>query len=135
MLPVLQPSRYYHWYLPHHSRGVTVAGSVKTPTTIQDKGNLRVLAALAQAGGLLPGAGPEIIVEQANGISRRLLVRELFGGLHSELDIPVAAGARISVPEYEQVFVVGDVKRPGAFPFQDMLDTHRAQIAGVERWS
>ena len=47
------------------SRGVTVSGAVKTPTTIQDLGNLRVLAALVQAGGLLPGAGPEIIVEQA----------------------------------------------------------------------
>jgi polysaccharide export outer membrane protein len=26
------------------------------------------------------------------------------------------------VPECQQVFVVGDVKRPGAFPFQDMQD-------------
>ena len=47
------------------SRGVTVSGAVKTPTTIQDLGNLRVLTALVQAGSLLPGAGPEIIVEQA----------------------------------------------------------------------
>jgi protein involved in polysaccharide export with SLBB domain len=44
-------------------------------------GNLRVLAALAQAGGLLPGAGPEIIVEQANGTTQRLSVRKLFDGL------------------------------------------------------
>jgi protein involved in polysaccharide export with SLBB domain len=41
-------------------RGVTVAGAVRTPTTIQDLGNLRVLGALVEAGGLLPGAGPEI---------------------------------------------------------------------------
>jgi protein involved in polysaccharide export with SLBB domain len=48
-------------------RGVTVAGAVRTPITVQDLGNLRVLTALVQTGGLLPGAGPEIIVEQANG--------------------------------------------------------------------
>ena len=36
---------------------------------------------------------------------------------------PVTAGAQIRVPQCEQVFVVGDVKRPGAFPFQDMHDT------------
>ena len=62
-------------------RGFTVSGAVRTPITVQDLGNLRVLAALAQAGGLLPGAGPEIIVEQANGTTQRLSVRKLFDGL------------------------------------------------------
>jgi protein involved in polysaccharide export with SLBB domain len=51
----------------YRSRDVTVAGAVKTPMTIQELGDLRVLGALSQAGGLLPEAGPEIIVEQANG--------------------------------------------------------------------
>jgi polysaccharide biosynthesis/export protein len=107
----------------YRSRDVTVAGAVRTPTTIQELGDLRVLGALGQAGGLLPDAGPEIIVEQANGGAQRISVRELFDGLHPQLNIPVAAGAKIRVPECEQVFVVGDVKRPGAFPFQDMQDT------------
>jgi polysaccharide biosynthesis/export protein len=107
----------------YRSRDVTISGAVKTPMTIQELGDLRVLGALSQAGGLLPEAGPEIIVEQANGGSQRLSVHELFDGLHPELNIPVIAGAQIRVPECEQVFVVGDVKRPGAFPFQDMQDT------------
>ena len=51
----------------YRSRDVTIAGAVKTPVTIQEIGNLRLLDALSQAGGLLPEAGPEIIVEQANG--------------------------------------------------------------------
>ena len=51
----------------YRSRDVTIAGAVKTPTTIQEIGNLRLLDALSQAGGLLPEAGPEVIVEQANG--------------------------------------------------------------------
>jgi polysaccharide biosynthesis/export protein len=107
----------------YRSRDVTVAGAVKTPMTIQELGNLRVLGALSQAGGLLPEAGPEIIVEQANGSAQRISVRQLFDGLHPQLNIPVTAGGQIRVPQCEQVFVVGDVKRPGAFPYQDMHDT------------
>jgi polysaccharide export outer membrane protein len=107
----------------YRSRDVTVAGAVKTPMTIQELGDLRVLGALSQAGGLLPEAGPEIIVEQANGSAQRISVRQLFDGLHPQLNIPITAGAQIRVPQCEQVFVVGDVKRPGAFPYQDMHDT------------
>jgi polysaccharide export outer membrane protein len=107
----------------YRSRDVTIAGAVKTPMTIQELGDLRVLGALSQAGGLLPEAGPEIIVEQANGSAQRISVRQLFDGLHPQLNIPVTAGGQIRVPQCEQVFVVGDVKRPGAFPYQDMHDT------------
>ena len=113
------------------SRGITVSGAVKTPTTIQDLGNLRVLAALVQAGGLLPGAGPEIIVEQANGTAQRLSVRKLFDGLHPELNIPVGMGSQITVPECERVFAVGDVKRPGAFPFLSVEDTTVLQLLAL----
>jgi polysaccharide export outer membrane protein len=107
----------------YRSRDVIVAGEVKTPMTIQELGDLRVLGAISQAGGLLPDAGPEIILEQANGSVQRISVRQLFDGLHPELNIPVTAGAQIRVPQCEQVFVVGDVKRPGAFPYQDMHDS------------
>ena len=107
----------------YRSRDVIVAGEVKTPMTIQELGDLRVLGALSQAGGLLPDAGPEIILDQANGSAQRISVRQLFDGLHPELNIPVTPGAQIRVPQCEQVFVVGNVKRPGAFPYQDMHDS------------
>jgi polysaccharide biosynthesis/export protein len=107
----------------YRSRAVTIAGAVKTPMTIEELGDLRVLSALSQAGGLLPEAGPEIIIEQANGSEQRISVHKLFDGLHPQLNIPVTAGAQIRVPACEQVFVVGDVKRPGAFPFLDLQDT------------
>jgi polysaccharide export outer membrane protein len=115
----------------YRSREVTIAGAVKTPMTVQDLGDLRVLGALSQAGGLLPEAGPEIIVEQADGTSQRISVRELFDGLHPKLNIPVLAGAQIRVPECERVFVVGDVKRPGAFPFVDVKDTTVLQLLAL----
>ena len=115
----------------YRSRDVTISGAVKTPTTIQDLGNLHILSALALAGGLLPEAGPEVIVEQRKGDSRRLSVRDLFDGRHPELNIPVLAGAQIRVPEGERVFVVGDVKRPGAFPFVNMQDTTVLQLLAL----
>jgi polysaccharide export outer membrane protein len=117
--------------IEYRSRDVTVAGAVKTPTTIQELGNLRVLGALSQAGGLLPEAGPEIIVEQANGGLQRLSVRDLFDGLHPQLNIPILAGAQIRVPQCERVFVVGNVKRPGAFPFQNLEDTTVLQLLAL----
>ena len=117
--------------IEYRSRDVTIAGAVKTPTTIQEFGNLRVLGALSQAGGLLPEAGPEIIVEQANGSLQRLSVRELFDGLHPQLNIPILAGAQIRVPQCERVFVVGNVKRPGAFPFQNLEDTTVLQLLAL----
>jgi protein involved in polysaccharide export with SLBB domain len=115
------------------SRGATVAGTVKTPSTVQDLGNLRVLAAQVQAGGLLPEAGPEIIVEQPDGTTQRLSARELFDGLHPELNIPVGVGAQIMVPECERVFVAGVVKRPDAFPFLSVEDTTVLQMLALSR--
>jgi polysaccharide export outer membrane protein len=115
----------------YRSRDVTIAGAVKTPTTIQEIGNLRVLGALSQAGGLLPDAGPEIIVEQVNGAMQRLSVRQLFDGFHPELNILIMAGAQIRVPQCERVFVVGNVKRPGAFPFQNLQDTTVLQLLAL----
>jgi polysaccharide export outer membrane protein len=107
----------------YRSRDVTIAGAVKTPMTLQELGGLRVLDAISQAGGLLPEAGPEIIVEQAKASPQRISVRALFDGHHPQLNILITPGSQVRVPICEQVFVVGNVKRPGAFPFQDMQDT------------
>jgi polysaccharide biosynthesis/export protein len=115
----------------YRSRDVTIAGAVKTPITIQEIGNLRLLDALSQAGGLLPDAGPEVIVEQANGSMQRLSVRQLFDGYHPELNILIHAGAQIRVPQCERVYVVGNVKRPGAFPFQNLQDTTVLQLLAL----
>ncbi len=115
----------------YRSRDVTIAGAVRTPITIQEIGNLRLLDALSQAGGLLPEAGPEVIVEQANGSMQRLSVRQLFDGYHPGLNILIHAGAQIRVPQCERVYVVGNVKRPGAFPFQNLQDTTVLQLLAL----
>ncbi len=115
----------------YRSRDVIIAGAVKSPGTIQEVGGLRVLGALSQAGGLLPEAGPEVIVEQPDGAIQRLSVRELYDGRHPERNLPVTAGTQIRVPQAEQVFVVGNVKRPGAFPFLSLGDTTVLQVLAL----
>jgi polysaccharide export outer membrane protein len=115
----------------YRSRDVTIAGAVKTPTTLQEVGDLRLLGALSQAGGLLPEAGPEIVVEQASGSLQRLSVRKIFDGFHPQLNIRILAGAQIRVPACDQVFVVGNVKRPGAFPFRSLEDTTVLQLLAL----
>src|SRR5580693_5146203 len=115
----------------YRSRDVTIAGAVKAPTTLQEVGDLRLLGALSQAGGLLPEAGPEIIVEQATGSLQRLSVREIFDGFHPQLNIRILAGAQIRVPACDQVYVVGNVKRPGAFPFRSLGDTTVLQLLAL----
>jgi polysaccharide export outer membrane protein len=115
----------------YRSRDVTIAGAVKTPATIQELGDLRLLDAISQAGGLLPEAGPEITVERSDGSSQRISVRDLFDGLHPELNVAIFAGARIRVPVSDRVFVVGDVKRPGAFPFINSKDTTVLQLLAL----
>lgn len=115
----------------YRSRTVTIAGAVKTPTTIQELGDLRLLSALSQAGGLLPEAGTEVIVEQANSSTQRIPVHDLFDGRHPELNITLHAGSQIRVPLADQVFVVGNVKRPGAFPFRNIEDTTVLQLLAL----
>jgi polysaccharide export outer membrane protein len=123
----------------YRSRDVTISGAVKAPVTVQEFGNLHVLDALNDAGGLLPESGPEIVVERADGTARRISVHELFDGLHPELNLPIVAGDKIRVPEFERVFVVGNVKQPGALPYLDMQDTTvlkvLAQSGGLDSFS
>lgn len=106
----------------YRSRSVTVAGAVKSPATIQDFGNLHLLDAIDGAGGLLPDAGPDITVEQNGQHIKSISVHDLLDGRHPELNIAIVAGATIRIPECPKVFVVGNVKQSGSFPYSDPHD-------------
>lgn len=107
----------------YRSRSVTISGAVKSPVTIQEFGNTYLLDAINDAGGLLAEAGPEIIVEQPSAAPRHILVKELLDGKNPALNMKITGGDTIRVPEAEKIFVVGQVKEPGAFPYTDAQDT------------
>jgi len=113
----------------YHSRPISVAGAVKQPVTFQADGSVTLLEALTRAGGLAPESGPDILVSRAtpeggpSPLVQRIPVKSLFDGGDPKLNIHLLGGEEIRVPEAGKIYVVGNVKKPGAFPVQDGNET------------
>lgn len=115
----------------YRSHPISVSGSVRRPITFQAYGNVTVLDALARAEGLAPDAGPEILVSRMQrddtgtlrSLVQRIPVRSLIDAADPELNLKLRGGEEIRVPEAGKVFVLGNVKKPGAFPVDDANDT------------
>lgn len=107
----------------YRSRPISVVGAVRNPVTFQATGKVTLLDALSQAGGLTENAGSEVLVSRpqvtAGGESTTLIQRipahALFDAEDSSLNLQLQGGEVIRVPQAGKVYVVGDVKHPGAF--------------------
>ena len=123
----------------YHSRPISVAGAVRSPLTFQAVGTVTLLDALTRAGGLSPEAGPEILVSctqpSANGsataLVQRIPVKGLIDAADPELNLRLTGGEEIRVPEAGKVFVVGNVKKPGAYVLQDGAETSVLKVLGL----
>ncbi|MGA3043174.1 MAG: polysaccharide biosynthesis/export family protein [Bryobacteraceae bacterium] len=115
----------------YNSRPISVAGAVKQPLTFQASGPVTLLEAITKAGGLAPEAGPEILVSRSQSASdgsvtalvQRILVKGLIDAADPTLNISLIGGEEIRVPEVGRVYVIGNVKKPGAFPVQDGVES------------
>jgi polysaccharide export outer membrane protein len=113
--------------LEYQSRPITVAGAVKNPLTFQATGTVSLLDAVSRAQGLTENAGSEILVSrQVSGedgkpaaVVRRVPVRGLLDGTDPSLNLNLHGGEVIRVPEAGRIYVVGDVKKSGAFYITD----------------
>ncbi len=111
----------------YRSHPITVVGAVKMPVTFQATGNVTLLDAISRAQGLTDNAGSEILVSRqapdADGkpatLVQRIPVRGLFDGMNLSLNLSLQGGEVIRVPEAGRIFVVGDVKKSGAFYITD----------------
>jgi polysaccharide biosynthesis/export protein len=104
----------------YHSRPISVAGAVKTPLTFQAAGRTTLLEALTRAQGLTEEAGSEILVTRPSktgepALLTRIPVKGLIDAADPQWNIPLEGGEEVRVPQAGRVFVVGNVKRPGAF--------------------
>jgi polysaccharide export outer membrane protein len=116
----------YHTLLP-----VSVAGAVRNPTTFEPTDKVTLLEAITRAGGLTPEAGPEILISRPSQDSsavqaplvQRILVRALIDAADPAVNLTLQGGEEIRVPEAGKIFVVGNVKVPGAFPVHDGSET------------
>lgn len=123
----------------YSSRPVSVAGSVKSPLTFQASAPVSLLEAITRAGGLTPDAGSEILVSkpqpgpdgEPTSLVLRVPVKSLIDSGDPESNVKLTGGEEVRVPEAGKVFVVGNVKRPGAFPVQDGAETSVLKVLAL----
>jgi polysaccharide export outer membrane protein len=106
----------------YHSRPIAVMGAVKKPLTFQSVGTVTLLDALARAEGLTAESGASIILTRAPGDVERIPVKQLMRDADPSVNFLLHGGEEVRVPEAEKVFVVGNVRRSGAFPVRDPAD-------------
>jgi polysaccharide biosynthesis/export protein len=113
----------------YHSRPISVAGAVRNPVTFQAAGPVTLLEAIAKAGGLEKTAGEEILLTRAETQDGKLAtttlhipVKSLIDSADPRWNLQLVGGEDIRVPEAGQIFVVGNVKKPGAFSAPEATD-------------
>lgn len=113
----------------YHSRPISVMGAVHKPVTFQSVGKVTLLDALARAEGLTSDAGAEVLITRGGAAEggqvkmvERLSVKKLMKDADPSLNYELHGGEEIRVPEAGKIFVVGNVKKPGAFPVRDVND-------------
>ena len=111
---------------------ISVAGAVKEPITFQAGAPVTLVEAIARAGGLTPAAGPEILVVKAqDSLPQRVTVQALIDGTDPGANLRLSGGEEVRVPEAGMVFVVGNVKRPGAYPVEEGAETSVLRMLAV----
>ncbi len=106
------------------SRPIAVVGAVRKPVTFQASGRVTLLDAIARAEGLTVDAGPEVLLSRPRPQSAereliRIPVIELMQVARPELNYILRGGEEIRVPEAQKVYVVGNVRKPGAYVVRD----------------
>ncbi|HEX4231925.1 MAG TPA: polysaccharide biosynthesis/export family protein [Bryobacteraceae bacterium] len=113
--------------LEYHSRPVSVVGAVRMPVTFQAMPNTHLLDAITRAGGLTDVAGSDIIVTRtvsgpdgkSSVINQRIPANKLMVDADDSVNIPLYGGEEVRVPEAGRVYIIGDVRHPGAIGVHD----------------
>jgi polysaccharide export outer membrane protein len=105
----------------YHSRPISVMGAVHKPVTFQSVGKVTLLDALARAEGLAPEAGTDVLITRT-GLVERIPLKRLMKDADPSVNYELHGGEEIRVPEAGKIFVVGNVKKPGAFAVRDAGD-------------
>jgi polysaccharide biosynthesis/export protein len=107
----------------YSTRPIRVAGAVRHPVTFDAAGPVTLLEALTRAEGLSGDAGADILVTRASldskPLTQRISVKALIETADPAANLILQGGEEVRVPEAGRVFVVGNVKKPGAFPAGD----------------
>jgi polysaccharide biosynthesis/export protein len=105
----------------YHSRPISVMGAVRKPVTFQADGVVTLLDALSRAEGLTEDAGSEILVTQNDAV-QRIPVKQLLDGADPMVNLRLTGNEEVRVPVAGKIFVLGNIRKPGAFPVRDPAD-------------
>lgn len=111
----------------YRSRPINIVGAVKTPITIQAVGDVTLLDAITQAGGLTDDAGSEILISHRQADTsgktteriQHVPTQDLLDEVDPSLNIALQGGDAVRVPRAGHFYVVGNVKAPGVFTIKD----------------
>jgi len=115
----------------YRSRPISVVGAVKSPITFQAISNTTLLDAITRAQGVTEQAGKDIIISRHvpdqsgkdSVVSQRVPVKSLLDDGSGAANIHLFGGEEIRVPESGRIFVVGNVRRPGALDSREANGT------------
>ena len=121
----------------YQSWPVNVGGAVKNPLVFQATQPIPLLDAIARAGGMREDAGSDIIVSQqfcgrkATRVTQTIPVRKLIDNADPSLNVLLHGGEEVLVPEALKIYVVGNVKKPGAYPVRNDEETTILQLLAL----
>ena len=105
----------------YYSRPIAVMGAVRKPLTFHADGPVSLLDALSRAEGLTDEAGTEILLTQ-NDTVRHIAVRQLLNDADPAVNLQLLGNEEVRVPIAGKIFVLGNIRKPGAFPVRDNSD-------------
>ena len=117
-----------------YSSKITLLGSLQKPGTYDYPSRQRLLGVLAMAGGLSEDAGMMVQVrreDKETNHPKTFLVDmdQMIKKGQDELNIQILGGDVIFVPEADQVFVNGAVRKPGNYSIKKNMTIHEAIVS------
>jgi protein involved in polysaccharide export with SLBB domain len=90
--------------------------------TFQADGVVTLLEALSRAEGFTDDAGAEILVTQNDAV-RHVSVKQLLDGADPAVNLRLTGNEEVRVPVAGKIFVLGNIRKPGAFPVRTPEDS------------
>jgi polysaccharide export outer membrane protein len=116
------------------SHPISVVGAVAEPGIYQVRGPMSLLSVLSLAKGVTDIAGNRVIVVRAESEAKPLDLdlQQLLESGEPGLNVVIQPGDVVKVPAAPMIYIVGEFKKPGAFPMPrgDRLTVLRALALG-----
>ncbi|MHC1586923.1 MAG: SLBB domain-containing protein [Candidatus Syntropharchaeia archaeon] len=108
--------------LEYNARKVFVLGAVDKPGVYELRGPKTIIELISEAGGIKEGGGNQIVVlRKKKGEQTPLFINfsRLVRGRDMNSNIYLRGGDVVYVPESNEVFILGEVKKPGNYPLKE----------------